>query len=105
MEILNLEEPVSVNNKIVVEAYQREDLKHEVKNGFAMISQKSSVKGLELLMDAKLSDGTLVVKGYKAYIKESDLHAAPWAKVVLQSDAIEGKFMIIDLIHVEFFGP
>jgi len=105
MTILELDKPVSVNNRIIVEVYQKEDLKAEIKNGFAMTSQKLGVKGLTLLMDALLSDGRVVRKGHKAYFKENDLHAAPWAKTILQSDLVGGRFMIIDSAYVEFFSP
>lgn len=105
MTILALDRPVSVNNKVIVEVYQKQDLKAEIKNGFAMTSQKISVKGLTLLMDAHLGDGRLVPKGHKAYFKENDLHSAPWAKTILQSDILGGNFMIIDLAYVEFFAP
>ncbi len=105
MTYLNLTNPVSINDRVIVEAYQKEDLKAEIKNGFAMTSQKISLKGLRLLMDAKLNDGTIIQKGYKAYFKENDLHSQPWAKSIFKSDFFEGNCMIIDLAHVEFFAP
>ena len=106
MGIFELDRPVSINDRVIVEAYQKEDLKHEVKSGFvSAIVQQTNVKGLTLLMDAKLRDGTVIPKGHKAYIKERDLHSQPWAKVVLKSDLTEGNFLIIDLANVEFFAP
>jgi len=105
MTILELNRPVSVNNKLVVEAYHKGDVVADIKSGFAMASQKVTVKGLTLLMDAQLNDGKVIPKGHKAYIKENDLHSAPWAKGIFKTDLIEGNFMIVDLVHVEFFAP
>jgi hypothetical protein len=95
----------SFNNRLIVEAYRKEGLKSSVVNGFAMIQQKVSVKGLTVLMDAKLADGTWIPKGSIAYIKEEQLHAQPWAQKVLEADTIEGPFLIVDISNVEFISP
>lgn len=95
----------SVNNRLVVEAYKKEGLKSDVKNGFATIAQKVSVKGLTVLMDAKLADGTLVPRGSVAYIKEETLHNQQWAQKALEADTIGVPFLIVDLTHVEFITP
>lgn len=95
----------SVNNRFVVEVYQKEALKSEIRNGLAMIGQKVSLKGLRILVDAKLNDGTLVPKGSSAWIKEETLHTAAWAKTPLQCDTLSSKFFIVDLAHVEFISP
>ena len=91
-------------NKIIVEAYQKEGLRSVVANGFAMIQQKVAVKGLKVLMDAKLSDGTFIRKGSTAYIKEETLHTAPWAQKILESDTL-GAFLPVDMTYVEFVSP
>jgi len=92
-------------NKLIVEAYRKEGLKTHVSNGFASIQQKVIVKGLIVLMDAKLSDGTFVPKGSTAYIKEETLHTAPWAQKILECDFLQGQFIIADMAHVEFLSP
>ena len=94
--------PRSLNNRLVVEPYRKEALRANVRNGFATLDQKLAVKGLMVLMDAKLNDGSTVPKGSKAYIREEALHTQPWAQKVSESDAVEGQFLIVDLNHVEF---
>lgn len=96
----------SMNNKLVLAAYKKEALRANVSNGFARPDQKVTVKGLEVLMDAKLSDGTLVPKGSLAYIREESLHTQQWAQKSYESDALPGiSFIIVDSTSVEFFAP
>ena len=95
----------SFNNRLVVEAYQKEGLKSTVSNGFAFIQQKVSVKGLTVLMDSQLSDGTFIPKGSIAYIKEESLHTAPWAQKILESDTMKTPFIIVDITNVEYIVP
>lgn len=97
-------ESISFNNKIVVEAYQKEALKAEVKSGFAHLSQKLNVKGLRVLMDAKLTDGTVIYKGATAYIMEELLQTQQFATKRLESPAVEGTFIIVDISHISFFS-
>jgi len=92
----------SVNNRLIVETYKKESLKAVERNGFASISQKLALKGLKVLIEAMLSDNTLVQKGSIVYIKEEILHTQAWAQKTLECDAIEGPFLIVDLVHVEF---
>ena len=104
----------SLNNRLVVEAYLSDRaLKAKETNGFAMIQQKVEVKGLKLLMDARLTqmgnvqiDGVsapaIVPKGSTVYIREELLHTQAWAQKILESPAVEGKFIIVDVNNVEF---
>lgn len=100
-----LHNPRSMNGRLIVEAYSKEGLKATISNGFAMIEQKVSVKGLTVLLDAKLADGTIVEKGSTAYIREESLHTAPWATKRYASPFISGEFMIVDITNVEFIVP
>lgn len=95
----------SVNNRIITEAYKKEGLKSEVISGFAHLSQKVSSKGLKVLVDAKLNDGSVISKGSTVYIKEKLLHSMPWATEVLMSDAIGQDFIVVDLANVDFIVP
>ena len=96
----------SVNNRLVLETYKKEALKSTGTNtGFAMISQKVTVKGLKVLMDAKLSDGTFVAKGSTAYIREEELHTKQWAQKPLECATIPGQFIIVDISQIEFISP
>lgn len=100
-----LSSPRSMNNRLVVEAYKKEGLKATVSNGFAMVAQKVTVKGLSVLMDARLADGTFVPAGSTAYIREEYLHTAPWAQKTLECPMFPSNFMIVDLSNVEFIAP
>lgn len=94
-----------MNNRLVLETYKKEGLRADVQNGFARPDQKVAVKGLVVLMDAKLSDGTLIVKGSIAYIREEKLHTETWAQKILKSDTLSVPFLIADLTSVEFIDP
>lgn len=102
---MTLTTPLSFNGRLIVEAYKKEGLKSHVSNGFAFIEQKVSLKGLSVLIDAKLSDGTLIPKGSTAYIKEELLHTSPWAQKILQSETLPGQFIVVDIANVEFVAP
>lgn len=94
---------VSYNNRLILEPYKNEgQLKSTIQHGIAMVSQKISVKGLTVLADARLSDGSWIYKGSKAFIREELLHTQPWAKKLFESSAIDGQFMIVDLSQVDF---
>lgn len=95
----------SLNNRLVVEAYQKEALKTTVTNAFAMVQQKVALKGLTVLMDAHLIDGTVVPAGSKAYIREEILHTHPSVKNILECDTLGQKFLVIDMSLVEFIAP
>lgn len=97
--------PRSVGNKLIVESYQKEGLKSSVSNGFAFVEQKVMLKGLKVLVDAYLSDGTHIPVGSLAYIKEEELHTKPWAQKILQCDALSQTFIVVDLSNVEFIAP
>jgi hypothetical protein len=100
----------SLNNRLVLEPYLKEGLKTVENKGFAMVSQKVAVKGLRVLMDAELNVGNqqtyrTVRKGDMAYVKEELLHTQPWAAKILECEAIDGKFIIVDLMYVDFVVP
>lgn len=94
----------SLNNRIIVEPYIKEGLKPKISGGIATPGQRDGLKGLKVLVDAYLSDGTKVEVGDKVYIREEVLHTHPWASKTLTCDSIEGKFLIVDLTYVEFIA-
>jgi len=103
---MNLENPCSFNNRLIVEAYKATGgLRSEIRNGFATVMQKNTLKGLQVLISARLSDGTYVPAGSTAYIKEELLVTQPWAKNILQSDTLKTQFIVVDLNHVEYIAP
>jgi hypothetical protein len=102
--------PFTINNKFIVEAYNSDRaLKSVERNGFATIAQKVTVVGLKLLMDAQIQEtkelSRLVPKGSLVYIKEEFLHTNQGVKRIYESDAVEGKFNIIEMAYVEFVVP
>lgn len=103
---MNLDNPCSFNNRLIVEAYKAEGgLRSEIRNGFATVSQKNNLKGLKVLISASLSDGTYVPAGSTAYIKEELLSTQPWAKNILQSDTLKTQFITVALSDVEYIAP
>lgn len=96
--------PRSLNGRFILESYKEDRaLKATVQNGFAMVSQKVSLKGLKLLADVQNAQGQWIAyKGDIAYIRESSLQSQPWAKATFTSDAIEGEFMIVEALHIEY---
>lgn len=98
--------PTSMNNRLIVEQYVNQgQLKATIQHGIAMVSQKVSLKGLKVLVDARLSDGVLVLAGSIAFIKEEKLHAQQWAKQIMECDVFTSKFIIVNLVDVEFIVP
>lgn len=95
----------SLNNRVFVEAYQKGELRSKEKNGFAFVDQKTTLKGLKVLLEARLNDGTMVLKNSIAYIKEESLHTQAWAQKPLECDVIGQLFIIVDAIHIEFIVP
>lgn len=96
--------PRALNGRFILESYKEDRaLKATVQNGFAMVSQKVSLKGLKLLADVQNAQGQYIAyKGDIAYIREASLQSQPWAKSTFTSDAIEGEFMIVEQQHIEF---
>lgn len=99
-------QPYTVNNKLIVESYTKESLRATEKNGFARIDQKVALKGLKLLVNAKLNDGTVLNKGAVVYIREETLYTQQWASKTTECPGLfEGKCLIVDLVHVEMIDP
>lgn len=98
--------PCSLNNRFILEPYKGDRaLKSKNETGFAIVQQKVSVVGLRLLTDVNIfTQGGAVtfLAGSIAYVKEELLFTQPWAQKVYESDAIEGKFIIVDSTYVEF---
>lgn len=101
--------PQSLNNRFILESYKEDRaLKATVTNGFAMVQQKVSLKGLKLLVNISgTKDGAYFTfnAGAMVYIREEYLQNQPWAKKFFTSDAIEGEFMIVEAQFIEFVVP
>lgn len=64
----------SLNNRLILEQYKKQELRAKIVGGIAMMDHKVSLKPLKVLVDAKLADGTLIPKGSTAYVREEYLH-------------------------------
>ncbi len=91
------------NNKLVTEQYVKEGLKAKISGGIATPGQRDGVKGLRVLMEAHLADGTRIPKGSTVYIREEVLHTHQWASKPLSCDTIPEKFLLVDLQFIEFY--
>lgn len=92
----------SLNNRLVLEQYVKEGLKAKVQGGIAIPGQRDGLKGLRVLIDAHLSDGTVIRKNSIAYIREKVLHTHEWASAPLSCDTLPVKFLLADLAFIEF---
>lgn len=102
---MTLSSPSSFNNKLILEAYSQTEVKAEIRSGWATVSQKNNLKGLRVLVQATLNDGTFVPAGSTAYIKEEYLHTQPWAKNKLKCETLPGEFIIVTMNEVEYVAP
>jgi len=104
-QIDNLRLARSLNNRLLVEVYKKGELRSKISNGFATIDQKSTLKGLRVLVEGKLGDGTIVRKDSIAYIREEALHTQQWAQKHLECELIGQPFLIVDANFIEFIDP
>ena len=95
----------SFNNKLILEAYKHQEIRPEGNKGWVQASQKNNLKGLRVLIQATLSDGTVVPAGSMAYIREEFLHTSPAAKNKLKSDTLSGEFILVTMSEVEYLDP
>jgi hypothetical protein len=102
---VTLTHPSSFNNKLIVEAYKHTEIRPEGNKGWVQASQKNNLKGLKVLIQSVLSDGTIVPAGSTAYLKEEFLHSSPAAKNKLKSDTLPGEFILVTMSEVEYLDP
>jgi hypothetical protein len=92
-------------DKLILEAYKRTEIKSEIKSGWsAGPDQKSYLKGLKVLLDAKLSNKETILAGSIAYLKEESLHNI-LGKNKYKSDTLSGEFIVVNLNDVEYIVP
>ncbi len=94
----------SINNRLILEQYVKEGLKPKMQGGIATPGQRDGLKGLKVLMEARLNDGTKIPVGSIAYIREEVLHTHPWASKPLSFEETNSKFLIVELSYVEFIA-
>jgi hypothetical protein len=99
----------TLNGRIFVEQYKKQELKATVRGGFALMAHKSSLVPLKILVDARLSANEVISAGSTAYIKEETLFlktaagqngGAPIPVFHNEKVSSEG-FHILDLSQVE----
>lgn len=95
---------IAVNNKLILEPYKSKGkVEAQVTSGFASIKQKSTLIGLKLLADGKVSIGKDMVdvkKGQMVFFPEEILHSHEWSKKTFNLEGSEEKFIIAEAIHV-----
>jgi hypothetical protein len=96
----------TINNKFFLEPYKSDGvIRATNSSGFALISQKVSLKGLKVLVDVVLAEtngsAAIIPAGSIAYVREELLHTQPWAKQIMESEDVDGRFIIVDKQHVE----
>jgi hypothetical protein len=102
---MTLSKATSFNNKLVLEAYVHTEIRPEGNRGWIQASQKTNLKGLKVLVQAVLPDGTIVLKNSIAFIKEELLHSAPFAKNKLKCQTIPVEFILATMNDVEWIEP
>ena len=102
---MTLNKASSFNNKLILEAYTHTEIRPEGNRGWITAGQKNNLKGLKVLIQAVLSDGTVVPAGSTAFIKEETLHSALFAKNKLKCDTIPGEFILATMNDVECLDP
>ena len=102
---MTLTKSSSFNNKLILEAYTHTEIRPEGNKGWITVSQKNNLKGLKVLVQATLPDGTIVPAGSTAYLREDFLHTSPAAKNKLKSDTLPGEFILVTMNEVEYISP
>ena len=102
---MTLNKTSSFNNKLILEAYTHTEIRPEGSKGWITVSQKNNLKGLKVLVQATLPDGTIVPAGSTAYLREDFLHTSPAAKNKLKSDTLPGEFILVTMNEVEYISP
>ncbi len=102
---MTLNKASSFNNKLILESYKHTEIRPEGNKGWVQAAQKNSLKGLKVLIQAVLSDGTIVLKNSTAFIKEESLYTCVWAKAKLKCDTIPVEFILVNMAEVEYIEP
>jgi hypothetical protein len=93
----------------MVETYTGERaLRSNNQSGFAMIEQKTTLKGMRTLTDTMVTLGQssrLVPKGSTVFIREELFFQPGWSQKPFHADGVEGNFLIVDANFVEFINP
>lgn len=92
----------SINSHLIVELYIPKEAKAEVIGGVARPMQKGHVRGLKLLMDAILPNGSHLVTGSTLYFREEILDTHPCFKKPLRCDTLPNPFLLIDSQLIDF---
>jgi len=97
----------SINNKLLLKPYEGDrKIKATVSGGFATVTQKSTLVGLEVLADfnRETEGSPLIKKGDMVYFQEELLYASEWARKTYDCPSIEEKFIIADIGSVVCVG-
>ena len=99
---------MSLNNKLLLKPYTGDrKVKATVSGGFATVTQKSTLVGLELVADFQYNTphhSERVEKGSIVYFQEEILYSSEWARKTYECNSIEEKFIIADIGSVICVG-
>jgi hypothetical protein len=94
---------ISVNNKLVLEAYKgKGKIETKITSGFATVKQKDTLVGLKLMADGKVTIGKDMMdvkKGQTVFFSEEILHASDWSKKTYSIEGSEDKFIIAEALY------
>jgi hypothetical protein len=99
------DKPKSFNDKLILEAYVHGAVNPEKRVGWVTVGQKNNLKGLKVLVQARLNNGDIIPAGSTAYLKEEYLHTSPSVKNILKCDTMPGEFILVNMNEVEFIAP
>ena len=95
---------LSLNNVILLEPYTgKRKIEATVSKGLATVKQKGAVIGLKVLADARVSDLLTIKKGSVAYINEDYLYNNQGILKPMESEGIEGSFIVFSIGSILFF--
>lgn len=89
----------SYNNHLILKPYGgAKKIEANISSGFATIKQKTTLIGLEALVDCTIVSASAtqyeIKKGQKVYFQEESLYASEWSKKKYTSDALDDEFII-----------
>ena len=100
---------ISINDRLILEQYVKEEIKAQVVGGLARMGHKLSLKPLKVLVETKLSNGLVVPVGSTVYVKEETLflnsaagrHGDANIQSFTNTDISDKPFIILEASKIE----
>ena len=94
----------SFGNSVMLEPYKHgQGVKTEIRGGFAFASQKKTLVPLKVMVNAWHPNGTMILAGSIAYLKEDKVTVEGWAKDVRKVEGTDLEVIIVDYNEISFF--